>query len=490
MANLQLQKQAIPNWATLPKNSIYADFYKAAGYPTNIPKIANKWHIFEHDILLGIEPRSVNSQLRNPLVFYGFVIDNKTNPVEGRIGLNGNSTITLTYEDKSKVGGLIGDPYWCDTSSPTAGNDYTQWHSDEIITLAANQTVLALDFEHHQPNTWTSAHWTRLGEIFNEVRTACPWVKIGLWARHDATIGPFYDPNNGGVENEAGFNFYAQMYFTGVGNNVSGFYNSGANAAFPFAYLKGRQSRMLGYTLMHTTEVSKNYNPTVLQIPTAWASIESVPDGDGDSADTVFKHNRTDKVITSREKLQTPPSVMFAFSVIGLTVWDGVYWFGTGANYTDDINKADDVGIQPDNNGNSIYMETIRSKQHRVFYRYSYNAFINYTAVANYMCSLEPFKSIIENSLPWILPEYKRITEPNYKTYLQTTPSWCYGNKAPIIRLKFSQDGKKCMYIAVNFSAGLLIETWDFKIKDAAWSGQIQLKGPWLEMGYIDVQNV
>lgn len=493
MATLAINKSKIPDWATFPKNSIYPDFYKAAGYPTNITAIANKHVIFEHDILLGIEPRSVSGQLRNCLEFYGFKFDTKTNPVEGRVGLNGNATITLTYSDKKFHGGLVGDSNWCDASNPNAhtGNDYTQWHSDVLIAMAANQTYIILDFEAHDQSVWTSAHWTRLAEIFNEVRTACPWVYIGLWARHDRTIGPFYDPGAGGVENANGFNYYAQMYFTGAGNNHSGFYSgTGANMAFPFGYLKGRQSSMLPYTLMHTVEVSKRDNPTVLQVPTCWVEVEKIADWDGDDQDTILQHNRTDKVIVADEKLHTPPSVMFAFSILGLTVWDGVYWFGTGANYTDNINFADDIGIQPDNNGNSIYTETIRGKQHKVFYRYQYKGFINYNAVANYMCSLDPFKGIIENNLPWHLPEYKRITESTWQTGLKTTPSWCYANKAPIIRLKYSQDGTKCMYIAVNFTAGLIIETWNFRIQNANWEGQIQLKGGWLEMGYIDVFNV
>lgn len=488
MAVLPIIKQDLPSWATFSKDSIYPDFYKRAGYPTNIIVPNNKFIIFEHDVLLDIEPRVVGAVLKNPIPFYGFVIDNKTNSVEGRIDINDEPVHEdFEYWNKERVGGLVGDSYWCNIAD---GDDYTQWFSDDLIDIAANQTFMALDLEHHQWNEWNSNHWDKMAEIIDEVRTACPWVKIGGWARHDVTIGPFFDPENGGVENESGFNFYANMYVNGPALNISGFYQTGMNCAFPFGYMKGRQSAQLMYNLMHTVEVSKAYNPTVLQIPTVWVEIEKVADYEGDDQDTVLWHNRTDKVITSDEKLHTPPDVMFAYSLLGLTVWDGVYWFGTGANYSDNINFADDIGIQPDVNQNSIYTTTVRGKEFRVSYRWQYKGFINYNAIANYMCGLDPFKSIIEASTPWIIPEYKNNLAYSWQTGLKKYPSWAYGNKAPIIRLKYSADGKKCMYIAVNPGAGLNVGEWDFRINDTSWQSTVKLIGSWPEMGYIDTTFV
>lgn len=491
---LAVEKQAVPDWATFSKTSIYPDFYKRAGYPSNITTPSNKHVIFEHDMLLDIEPRTVSGNLRNVIEFLGFKVDLKTNPVEGRVSLNSIGVASnFVYPAKEIVGGLVGDGDWCDASDPGnhSGNDYTQWHSDVLIARAANSSYIILDFEAHDQSVWTSAHWTRLAEIFNEVRAGRPWVKIGLWARHDAAIGPFFDPNNGGVVNEAGLNFYANMYENGPGSNVSGFYNNtGANAAFPFGYMKGRQSSQLPYNLMQTVEVSQKYNPTVLQIPTLWNEIEKIADYEGDDQDTILWHPRTDKVIRADEKLHTPPDIMLAFSLLSLTVWGGAYWFGTGSNYSDNINYADDIGVQPDNNGNSIYTETVRTKQFKVFYRWQYKGFVNYNVVANYMCSLEPFKSTIEASTPWIIPEYKRITEAVWQGGLKKYPSWTWFNGAPIIRLKYSQDGTKCIFFACNFTADLNVETWNFRIPNTAWEGTIELIGGWPELGYINVINV
>ena len=484
-----LTKSTLPSWSTFPKDSIYPNFYKG-GYPTSITRVANKHIIFEHDILLGIEPVTVSGNLRNPIEFLGFIIDNKTNPVEARIDINGVPVASnYVYAAKEITGGLIGDSNWCDTSYPLAGNDYTKWQSATLITLAANQTYLILDFEHHEPSTWTSAHWTRLAEIFDEVRTACPWVKIGLWARHDATIGPFYDPSNSGVENATGFNFYAQMYIDGPGTNVSGFYNgTDANAAFPFGYLRGRQSPMMPYCLMHSVEVSKAYNPTVLQIPTVWCEIEKIPDWDGDAIHNRINHYSGGRVRRTELCFQTPPEYMFAFSILGLTVWDGCYWFGTGANYSDNIDFGDDVGFQPDNNGNSIYTEQVRNKTFRVFYRWTYKGFINYNVVANYMCSLSPFKAIIEHAgTSWQTVEYKKSEASTWETGLKKYPSWAYANSAPIIRYKLNAAGTQAMFIAWNPRAGMKVQSWDFRPVGAAWSTSIQLVGGWLEMGYIDI---
>lgn len=486
-------KSNIPDWATFSKDSIYADFYKRGGYPTTIAPPTNKHVIFEHDMHVNIEPRNVSGNLRNPLEFYGFKVDLKTNPVEGKIDMNGLPVAAnFQYPAKEIVGGLVGDGDWCDASNPNAhsGNDYTKWHSDVLIARAANQSYLILDFEAHEQSVWTSAHWTRLAEIFNETRAGKAWVKIGLWARHDATMGPFWDPGAGGVENDAGFNFYAQMYVDGgPGSYVSGFYNgTGANIAFPFGYMKGRQSPQLPYNLMHTVELSKMYNPTVLQCPTLWVRKERIADWDGDAKDTVLFHNRGDKVIKSNQALITPPEYMFAFSILSLTVWDGAYWFNTGSFYSDNINFADDNGIQPDNNGNSAYIEECRGKKFRVFYRWQYEGFVNYNAIANYMCSLEPFKSIIEHAgTSWLIPEYKRVGESTWQTGLKKYPSWAYANKAPIIRMKYNAAGTQVMWLAWNPRAGMKVEEWSFRTVGGAVESSIRLVGGWLEMGYIQL---
>lgn len=489
MGVLNTIKAEIPSWGTFPKNTIYPDFYKRVGYPQNITIPNNKFIVFEHDVRLDIEPRNDGGQLKNPIPYYGFIADLKTNPVEGKIGLDsGQSTITLTYWNREKHGGLVGDSYWCNIAN---GDDYTQWYSSSLISIAANQRVLALDLEHHQWNTWNSNHWNKMAQIMSEVKAVRPDVLIGGWARHDATIGPFYDPNNGGVENSAGFDFYADMYDNGPGNNISGFYQTGMTAAFPFAYMKGRQTAQLMYNLMHTVELSQLYNPTVKQIPTAWIEIEKIADYENDDQDTVLQHNRTDKVIKADEKLHTPPDIVFAMSILGLTVWNGVYWFGTGAAYTDNISYADDIGIQPDGNQDSIYSETVRGKRLKVYYRWQYKGFVNYNVIANYMCSLEPYKSIIENTFTsWLMPEYKRSTELSWQTGKKIRPSWCYANKAPIIRLKYSQDGTKCMFIAFNPRAGIKVETWNFRLPNSTWESSIKLTGGWLEMGYINIVNV
>lgn len=487
MGVLALNKNPLPPFATLPKNSIYPDFWKTeSGFPQNIVTPVNKHHIYEHDTPVTMQPRIVATKKKTPFPFFGYKFDNKCNAIEGKVDINSLPVDpNFEYWNKEVVGGLIGDHYWCDTSGPLTGNNYSLWHSDELITIGANQVYMFLDFEHH--NVWTPDHVTKMNQIIGELRAACPWVKVGLWARHDATMGPFYDPNNPGVLNDAGYNYYAQMYFSGPGNAVSGYYNStNLNMSSPFAYMKGRQDSQLGYNLMHSVEISQRYNPNVICVPTAWSSIETVSDYDGDKADTDLEHNRTDRVIRASEKLQTPPSVIFAFSILGLTVWNGVYWFGTGSSYSDNINSADETGVQPDGNGNSIYTEVVRGKTFRVFYRWQYQGFINYGTVANYMCSLEPYKSIIEASTPWILAEFKKNTDAVWYTGLKTTPSWCYGNKAPIIRLKYSSDGTKCMYIAVNFTAGLIVESWDFRVQNGGWEAQVKLRGAWLEMGYID----
>ena len=393
----------------------------------------------------------------------------------------------MSYWNKEKHGGLIGDKYWCDVSDMNnhSGNNYQKWHSDELIKIAQNQAWLIIDFEYHDASQWTAAHWQRLGEIFTEVRTACPWAKIGLWARHDVTLGPFFD--KGGAENATGFDFYAKMYSGKVIN--SGYYNVGAlkaNAAFPFGYLKGRQSPQLLYNLMHSVECSKIYNPECLQIPTVWCEIEKVPDYDGDKADTFLEYKRSDKVIRADEKLHTPPDVIFAISLLSLTCWDGAHWFGTGANYSDDINFADEqINGQPV--GEFKHTQVVRGKTFYVGYRWQYKGFVNYTVIANYICSQEPLKSIIEAEGDWIIPEYKKENTNNWQTGLKIYPSWAYGNKAPIIRLKYSSDRLKVLFIAINPTADLNTDTWSFRPTDRNWESSIELIGAWPEIGIIEL---
>lgn len=487
MAFKALTLSVKPSWAyQVPHDSILGNFHNNPNIPTNFVAPSNKYIIYENNTNIEMP---LGSTGYSDLVKYGFTLLGDT------IGFPGQTV----YPPRANKGTLVGDAAWCDINN---GDNYLNWYFSNLVSRANNLTALIIDFEHQIISNWVSNHWAKWTDIMSAVRaTGC---KIGAWGREDARIDPPYEWTGGsvgsgvmtGVRTNTAADQWATAYLTDTsGYNASGLYNDTdrGSMAIPFCYLDGKGYADTLYQTIRTVEWSRKKHPTVLQCPTIWLEMETT----GSSINNIqtkieLKMPVTGVIAKQFVKTITPPSFVYNTQLLALTLFDGGYLFGSGASSTDDLNNAFDFTYA---SGDIPKSKNVRGIAKPAGYWYTYQALSHLQVLANYQMSQTQYKTIIENSNPWLLAEYKRsggafvvngIDLQNWQTGNKTTPDWCNRLTAPIIRYKLNAAGTEALVIAMNPSRGVEVETWNFRpLGGGVWDSTVKLVGGWAQVGII-----
>ena len=124
---------------------------------------------------------------------------------------------------------------------------------------------------------------------------------------------------------------------------------------------------------------------------------------------------------------------------------DGIYCWETGNGYSEDVADAGVIG--PDGYPTSE-RKIVNGVEKNATYYIKYFGFYNYHVLGMWQASQN--KSIIEASTPWIIPELWTSTNKVWRTGDDRYPSYCNFYKEPLIRAKYSADGKTLLVIACN----------------------------------------
>jgi hypothetical protein len=343
-----------------------------------------------------------------------------------------------------------------------------KWFSSGLYGFATSQDVILLDFEHF--GYGSGAITTKLGEFRAGVEAR--GSHLGIWANSLVNANSL---QIGGVANSTTVATWRTLY-----NDPSSLFNqayySGMHISCSMSYHAKELEGSTLYVTMLQHELSKIARPTVISMPSYWVWAETLdnwPHGQFD----MLKPNG--QVKTMHKKQEIPASTMYGDALWGM-VWDGWHHFETNRLQTDDKAYAFDETADT-----IIQKKNVRGHQVDAAYKGSYYGFYNYVHLALWQMSQEPYKSIIENSNAWLRPNYNVTNKANVnRTGDATYTASAHLYKEPLIRIKYSADNTKVLFIAQNpYNA----TTDNVTIGHGAWTVNIVLNGSWPTHGVITV---
>lgn len=424
------QRIGLPDWFRLPQDRLAFDFEEGKWFPSGWSLPKGKFACWEG---AGKKTQADRSG-RHPMLDFGF-----THVAENTFSKGGS---TPPWENQCRV---FGDAEWLDMSD---GCNQDKWHNDGWKSRGSRMQIVIPDFENGCATTWDQAHYDKFREMVTDFNQSRPNCYLGCWGvgvtKYSLRIFDEIDPNGRptGVVNLKAAAQWKAKYDNPQAELQPIFNNCGLTFGNPSVYwLNGGNPAHL-YAVVQEWEVGKLAKPNTPNIISTWIQTEFV---DGYPL-TSYRFNKLDgSVRTEWMKHQAPPSLVYAFSLFAHARMDGAYCWETGNGYSED----------PSDPG----------------YYIKYFGFYNYHVLGMWQASRN--KDIIEASTEWFMPEIWTSTNNVWRTGENRYPSYCNYYKEPLVRAKYSANGKELLVIACNpYNKG--VQT--LKVKDPKSAKQVSLE--------------
>jgi hypothetical protein len=444
-----------PNWFKLPPINVpNSDFHIGNEFPRDFVVPTNKMAIMEGEIDADMELSTGTYAGASKLFQYGFTVVSILSEPPGS-----------NYAGAGKRMALMANA--------------SQWQDGPVNANLASLGMVICDSEFeftNPPNETANAFAAR---ILSNPANAGKY--LGRWAV--ASNGKTWLYSNGpngfpptGVYNAAGAALWRAEY-----NNTNST-GSAFNLSVPYFY-ETESLEYNYYEIFQCCEVGKKRDPNIKQIPSLWIYNEMIDDAENiPVVDTMVNGVlRSDAL-----KVSASAEYIYSSALICLACFDGYYHFGAGNVNVNDINYYDFNYFYPIYGGKGAKIINGVSKQ--VIYTPRCQGLNNYIVLANWQLSQEPFKSIIEASTPWLMPEMG----PGANAAMTITgdlrfPSYGALNKSPIMRIKYNAAGTKVIFVAIHPFQELASSTWSFRDPANTWDSYMTMHGAWATLGTFDL---
>ena len=453
-----------PKWFSVPTDRLAYDFDENPKWPRDWTLPKGKLALFEGCAKLYQK----DIEGKNPWLRFGFT----------HIGPNAISKGGVR-PPREQLGGLFYDHEWVKLTDGryVDGQEPKNWDIRPFFAHAAEQSIIIPDFEAPNYGIWEPHAYEAFKRIIEKTRERYPDVKIGCWGispiKHTFRIFDDFDAETlgewvkvTGAVDESAAKKHRELYNdpTPMARKVYSY--CGLDFGNPGTYFINNAKPSQLYSFIQDYENSKILAPDDYDVLSTWIQVEFV-DGQPLSSYS-FKNSKGEKRV-AYIKHQVPASLIYAFSLFGHTVMDGLHCWDVGTHYTE--NPDDWCCYEKGEREKSVIVNGVETTCQ---YYLKYFGFYNYHVLGMWQASQN--KDIIEADTKWFMPVYKSSKNEVWREGDNVFPSFANLHKEPIIRAKLSQEGDELLVVADNpYNQGK--ETVTLKVDGKEYS--FDLVGTW-----------
>lgn len=430
------QQIGLPDWFHVPTNRLAYDFDEGDWFPSGWKLPRGKYAHWQGAAKAMQEDRKGE----NPMYDFGF-----THVAPNAMTHNGSVS---TPERKGIV---FGDNEWIPydgskssfTSDPT---DPKNWLIEPFYEHARQGSIVIANFEAPNSHIWQDYHYEAFAKLISQVRERNPEDEFGCWGvgvtRYSFRIFDQIDDQGRptGVIDLKGAQQWREKYNNPEAELHPVFKRCNLNIGVPSVYWANNSKPSQLYAFLQEWEMAKLARPNIKNMLSTWIQVEIL---DGHPLSQYRFTDAKGKTRMENLKPQVPASSVYALSLFGHCVMDGLQCWEIGTRYSEELEDYSDWTV-----GEQMKKRQIHGEEVSVNYYLKYFGFYNYHVLGMWQASQN--KDIIEASTPWEMPEIKSDRHDVWRVGDERYPSYVNYYKEPLARTKLSADGKTLLVVASN----------------------------------------
>ncbi|MBQ7256830.1 MAG: hypothetical protein IJS60_03970 [Abditibacteriota bacterium] len=464
---------SFPPWFSIPTDRLAYDFDENPTWPRDFTLPKGKLAIWQG----ASKVRQRDIEGKSPMLRFGFTHVGPCALSKGE-----------PHPDKKNLGMVFSDNEWIKCNP--AGTEYEDptnpetWQKETFLNYAKSMEILIADFEMPGAHAWQDYQFEAFKKIIDETREAEPGAKVGCWgvAPANYSIRMFDDIDElgrgTGVVNETGAKKWRDLYKDPSVMTNQVFKRCDLNFGNPSVYFINNTKPSQLYAFLQEYEMSKILRPDVLDVLSTWIQVEFV---DGYNLTPYSFKDAEGRERCEWIKHQVPASLVYALSLFGHCVMDGLHCWEVGTYYSEDLKDYYNWGA-----GEPASKAIVNGEEYPCNYYVKYFGFYNYHVLGMWQASQN--KDIIEADTKWFMPEYKSSKNDIWRVGDEVFPSYANLHKEPLIRAKLSKDGKELLVVADNpYNQGL--EKVKIHGPNSEKEFSFELVGAWPQIKRFKVNN-
>ncbi|MBQ7256826.1 MAG: hypothetical protein IJS60_03950 [Abditibacteriota bacterium] len=427
-----------PKWFSIPTDRLAYDFDENPAWPRDWTLPKGKLALFQG--CAKLYQKDIDGV--NPWLRFGFTHIGQHAITKGGV-----------KPPREQLGGLFYDNEWCkqENGKYLDGTNPKNWDIKAYLDHSDQESIIIPDFEVPNYGIWGEDAYAAFKRMVDIVRDRHPGLQIGAWGigpiKHTFRIFDDFDAATlgdwvrftGKVDEEAAMK-YRELYNDASPMRRRVYFDCDLNFGNQSMYFlnNAKPSQLYAYTQEY--ENSKQLAPNDKDILSTWIQVEFV---DNYPLSTyMFKNSKGEEKLAYL-KHQVPASQIYALSLFGHFVFDGLHCWDIGTHYTD---NPDDWACYE--KGESEHRVTVNGVETTCQYYCKYFGFYNYHVLGMWQASQN--KDIIEADTKWFMPVYKSSKNEIWREGDDVFPSFVNLHKEPLIRAKLSQNGDELLVVADN----------------------------------------
>lgn len=425
----------LPDWFQIPTRRLAYDFDEGRWFPSGWTLPKGKYALWQG----AAKARQQDRNNQCPMYNFGFT---HVSPIgmthNGSAGTRDRRAHLFTDNEWIAHDGAK-DTFTADPTNPAS------WQIEPFHHYADTCAIITPDFEAPCYNLWKDSQYDAFARLIGDVRARKPDVLIGCWGvgvlRSSFRIfDSFWEGKPTGVIDLNGAKQWREKYDHPADDLHPVFKRCNLNYGNPSVYWINNSKPSQLYAFLQEWEQGKLASPQTLGILSTWIQVEFV---DGYPLSQYRFTDAQGKTRLEDLKHQVPASSVYALSLFGHCVMDGLQCWEVGTRYSEDLQDYSDWRIRE-----STVKRTINGVEVPLNYYMKYFGFYNFHVLGMWQASRN--KDVIEAATKWEMPEIQTSKNKTWRTGDERYPSYVNFYKEPLVRVKLSADGKTLLVIACN----------------------------------------
>lgn len=429
------QSIGLPEWFHTPTNRLAYDFDEGDWFPSGWTLPRGKYALWQG----AAKARQQDRKGQCPMYDFGFTHV---------------SPIAMTHNGaqgtRQRRAHLFTDNEWIPfdgakngfTADPTNPKN---WQIEPFHHYADTCAIIIPDFEAPGSHAWADHQYDAFARLVGEVRARHPDVLVGCWGVGvlNASFRIFdsrWEGKPTGVVDLTGAKQWRDKYENPSADMHPVFKRCNLNFGNPSVYWLNNSKPSQLYAFVQEWEQGKLARPQVPNVLSSWIQVEFV---DHYPLSQYRFTDDNEKPHLEAIKHQVPASAIYALSLFGHCVMDGLQCWEVGARYSEELRdysdwRAHEPSLKRPINGVEVSLN----------YYLKYFGFYNFHVLGMWQASRN--KDIIEAATAWEMPEIRSSKSNVWRVGDERFPSFASLHKEPLVRTKLSADGKTLLVLACN----------------------------------------
>jgi hypothetical protein len=457
------QRIGLPGWFHIPANRLGYDFDEGHWFPSGWSLPRGKYALWQG----AAKARQQDRKGKCPMYDFGFT---HVSPIAmthgGSQGTRAERAHLFTDNEWISYNGA-GNTFAVDPTDPKS------WQIDPFYHYADTCAIITPDFEAPGSYAWKDNQFDAFAKLIGDVRAHRPDVLIGCWGVGvvNASFRIFdslQDGNPTGVADLNGAKQWRDKYNHPTDDLAPVFKRCNLNYGNPSVYWINNSKPSQLYAFLQEWEEGKLARPDVPDVLSSWIQVEFV---DGYPLSQYRFTDASGKARLEDIKHQVPASAVYALSLFGHCVMDGLQCWDVGTAYSEDLRDYSDWRVRE-----PLVKRTVNGVETPMNYYLKYFGFYNYHVLGMWQASRN--KDIIDAATPWEMPEICGSENGVWHVGDERYPSFASYYKLPLVRMKLSGDGKTLLVVACNpYNTG--VERVRIRRPGRTQEFKFQLVGDW-----------